>query len=205
MGTVQTATPDSVWAMLQELAASQRELTASQKETDRIIKENAAINAASQEKTDKQIKKINKLHGDFTNKFGTMVEHMVAPNLQNRFADLGLEFGEVGNDVKMKDKKHNISLQIDVYLQNSDTGMLVEVKADLTISDINAHMERLEKMRKYADLRGDKRVFLGAVAGVLVKDAVREYALSQGLYLVEPSGKTFNITPPPDKPKEWRK
>ena len=29
------------------------------------------------------------------------------------------------------------------------------------------HIERLEKMRKYADLHGDKRVFLGAVAGVV--------------------------------------
>jgi len=199
METLQAAnppTPDSVWAMLMELAASQ-------KETERIIKENAAINAASQEETARQIKEINKRHGDFTNKFGEIVEYMVAPNLQDRFYDLGLDFQEVGNDIKLRNKKDGISFQIDVYLENDDTGMLVEVKVDLSISDINAHMERLEKMRRYADLRGDKRTFLGAVAGVVVKDSVREYALSQGLYLVEPSGETFNITPPPDKPKEW--
>ena len=160
METMQTAnppTPDSVWAMLQELTASQRE-------------------------TDKQIKEINKRHGDFTNKFGEIVEYMVAPNLQDRFYDVGLDFQEVSNDVKMKDKKNNISLQIDVYLQNSDTGMLVEVKADLTISDINAHIQRMEKMRRYADLRGNNRVFLGAVAGVIIKDDVKEYALDNGLY-----------------------
>ena len=116
MGTVQTATPDSVWAMLQELAASQ-------KETERIIKENAAINAASQKETDKQIKEINKRHGDFTNKFGEIVEYMVAPNLQDRFYDLGLDFQEVGNDIKMRDKKSGLSFQIDVYLQNDDMGM----------------------------------------------------------------------------------
>ena len=81
--------------------------------------------------------------------------------------------------------------------------MLVEIKADLTISDINKHIERLEKMRKHADLRGDKRRFLGAVAGIVVEDAEREYALSQGFYLIEPSGENFNITPPHDKPKEW--
>jgi len=181
METLQTAnapTAETVWAMLQELAASQKE-------------------------TDKQIKEINKRHGDFTNSFGEIVEYMVAPNLQDRFYDLGLEFPEVSNDIKIKDKKSGISLQVDVYLQSSDTAMLVEVKADLSISDINAHMQRLEKMRKYADLCGDKRVFLGAVAGVVVKDSVREHALTQGLYLVEPSGQTFNITPPHDKPKEW--
>ena len=183
--TVDPPTPESVWAMLQEVAASQRELAASQKETD------------------KQIKEINKRHGDFTNSFGEMVEYMVAPNLQDRFFEVGLDFPEVSNDIKIKDKKSGISLQIDVYLQNSDTGMLVEVKADLSVSDINAHIQRLEKMRKYADLRGDKRTFWGAVAGVTVKDTVREYALTQGLYLVEPSGQTFDITPPYNKPKEW--
>ena len=181
METLQTAnapTADTVWAMLQELAASQ-------KETDRIVKE------------------IGKRFGDFTNSFGEIVEYMVAPNLQDRFFDLGMDFPEVSNDIKIKDKKSGISLQIDVYLESSDMGMLVEVKADLSISDINAHIQRLEKMRRYADLRGDKRVFLGAVAGVVVKDNVRDYALTQGFYLVEPSGQTFNITPPRTKPKEW--
>ena len=195
METIQTAetpTPEAIWAILREVAVSQ-------KETDRLIKENAA----SQEETAKQIKEINKRHGDFTNKFGEIVEYMVAPNLQDRFYDLGLDFQEVSSDVKMKDKKNNISLQIDVYLQNSDTGMLVEVKADLTISDVNAHIQRMEKMRRYADLRGNKRVFLGAVAGVIIKDDVKEYALDNGFYLVEPSGQTFNITPPPSKPKAW--
>jgi hypothetical protein len=46
-------------------------------------------------------------------------------------------------------------------------------------------------------------VFLGAVAGIVVPDEVREYALNQGFYLIEPSGENFNITPPNGKPKEW--
>ena len=171
-------TPETVWAILQETNASLRD-------TERMVKE------------------IGKRFGDFTNRFGEMVEYMVAPNLQDKFSELGLDFPEVGNDIKIKDKKNNIFFQIDVYLQNSDTAMLVEVKADLTISDINAHIERLEKMRSYANLRTDKRAFLGAVAGVVVKDDVRAHALQQGLYLVEPSGETFNITPPHNKPKEW--
>jgi hypothetical protein len=81
--------------------------------------------------------------------------------------------------------------------------MLVEIKSDLSISDINKHITRLEKMRKYADLRGDKRRFLGAVAGIVVEDDEKEYALSQGFFLIEPSGENFDITSPPSKPKEW--
>jgi len=208
--TAPPATPEMVWAILRELAADQRELAASQKETDRAIKEFTASNAAShremdraREEMERVLKETGRRLGDFTNSFGEIVEYMVAPNLQDRFFDLGMDFQEVGKDIKIRDKKNGIHFQIDVYLQNHDRAMLVEVKADLAIADVNAHMERLEKMRRYADLRGDKRVFLGAVAGVVVKDKVREYALSQGLYLAEPSGETFNITPPHDKPKEW--
>ncbi|MDR0472959.1 MAG: hypothetical protein LBH43_04755, partial [Treponema sp.] len=79
----------------------------------------------------------------------------------------------------------------------------VEAKTQLTVERINKHIERLEKMRKYADLHGDKRTFLGAVAGVVVTDEAREYALNQGFYLIEPSGENFNITLPNGKPKEW--
>jgi len=81
--------------------------------------------------------------------------------------------------------------------------MLVETKATLTTEDVNEHIERLEKMRKYADLHGDKRTFLGAVAGVVMTTNVKEYALKQGFYVIEPSGETFNIIPPSGKPKEW--
>jgi len=203
---VNPPTPDTVWAMLQEVAASQRELTASQQELTASQQElNASQQelTASQQETDRVVKEIGKRFGDFTNRFGEMVEYMVAPNLQDRFFDMGLDFQEVGSDIKIRDKKNNIHFQIDVYLQNGDTAMLVEVKADLGISDINTHIERLEKMRSYADLRGDNRAFLGAVAGVVVKDDVREYALAQGLYLVEPSGQTFTITPPRNTPKTW--
>jgi len=58
-------------------------------------------------------------------------------------------------------------------------------------------------------LRGDSRVFLGAVAGVVVTAEARNFALNQGFYLIEPCcpmdslGEDFNITPPNGKPKEW--
>jgi hypothetical protein len=58
-------------------------------------------------------------------------------------------------------------------------------------------------MRKYADLHDDKRIFLGAVAGIVVTDEIRAYALSKGFYFIEYAGDNFSITAPKDKPKEW--
>jgi hypothetical protein len=183
---------EQVWAALMENREQQKELRESQKETDRQMKE-----------TDRVVKEIGKRLGDFTNSFGDVVQHMIAPNLQEKFLDLGYDFQEVSTKHKIRDKKNDISFEVDVFLQNGDTAMLVEIKTNLTIGDINKHMMRLEKMRKYADQRGDKRRFLGAVAGIVVEDDEKEYALSQGFFLIEPSGENFNITPPSGKPKEW--
>ena len=180
---------EQVWAALMENREQMKENTHESKEL--------------QKETDRQIKEIGKRFGDFTNRFGEVVEYMVAPNLQDKFNDLGFDFHEVSTNHKVNSKKNNIRFQVDVFLQNGDTAMLVEIKTKLAINDINEHIKRLEKMRMFANLRGDKRAFLGAVAGVIVESDEREYALSNGFYLIEPSGETFNITPPHNKPKEW--
>jgi hypothetical protein len=88
-------------------------------------------------------------------------------------------------------------------LENSDKAMLIEVKTKLTKERIDKHIQRLKKMRRYANLHGDKRTFLGAVAGIVVTDEIRNYALSKGFYFIEYAGETFYITAPKDEPKEW--
>ena len=176
--TANTATFESVWATLDRLAESQ-------KDTERIVKENAH-----------QIGKLGK-------RFGDVVEYMVAPNLRDKFRELGYDFPKANPNSDVSDRKNNISLEIDIMLENGDKAMLVEVKAKLTIEDVQEHINRLEKMRKYADLHGDKRTFLGAVASVVLTYNVKDYALKQGFFVIEPSGETFNIIPPNNKPKEW--
>jgi hypothetical protein len=204
---------EQVWAALMENRELQKETdrivqeTAKrQQETDQLLKETAKRQQETDrqmKETDRSLKELGKRFGDFTNRFGEAVEYMIAPNLQDKFYDMGLDFQEACPNYKVRSKKNNIYFQVDVYLTNGDTAMLVEIKTKLTISDINEHILRLEKMRKYADLRGDKRTFLGAVAGVVIESDEREYALNNGFYLIEPSGETFNITPPHNNPKEW--
>ena len=141
--------------------------------------------------------------GKLSNRMGEVVEHMVAPNLREKFRELGYDFPKANLNSNVSDRKNNIFLEIDVTLENGDKAMLVEVKTKLTAEDVKEHIQRLEKMRVYADLHGDKRAFLGSVAGIVVEDNVKEFASGQGLYVIEPSGETFNITPPNGKPKEW--
>jgi hypothetical protein len=197
---------ESVWASFQEndriikehakemekLRKSQEELRESQKETDRQMKE-----------TDRQIKDYNKRFGDFTRRFGEVVEYMIAPNLVKKFRDYGFKFHDAMTDRVFSDDDDNALFEVDIVLQNGETAMLVEVKTKLTTEDVKEHVERLENMRAYANLHGDKRMFLGAVAGVVMTPHVKKYALGRGFFVIEPSGETFNITPPNGQPKEW--
>ena len=200
MVAVQTVEPsvgnspgfETIMATLREVAESQKETARQMKDTDRQMKE-----------TDRQMKEYNRRFGEFTKRFGEVVEYMIAPNLREKFRELGYDFPTVNQNSDVSDYTNNIYLEIDVKLENGDKAMLVEIKTKLTTEHVNAHIERLEKMRKYADLHGDKRSFLGAVAGVVLTSNVKDYALKQGFFVIEPSGETFNITSPHNKPKEW--
>ena len=198
--TTNTPTFETVWAALQE--------------TDRIIKENQKENAVqmkeyreSQKETDRILTEkgieLNARIGSLTNLFGDFTVGMIAPKLREKFTDYGFVFPKSSLNFVIEDHQNNICLEVDILLENGDKAMLVEIKTKLTADRIIKHIERLEKMRKYADLHSDKRTFVGAIAGFAIADDVRKNALNQGFYLIEPDGENFNIIPPNSKPKEW--
>jgi len=141
--------------------------------------------------------------GALTNLFGNVTEAMIAPKICEKFEEFGLTFPRANPNVRFDDTVNNISFEVDIMLENGDKAMLIEAKTKLTIGRVNYHLNRMEKMQKYARLRGDKRIFLGAVAGIVVTNEVKEYALSKGLYFLKYAGDNFHITPPSGKPKEW--
>ncbi|MDR0707067.1 MAG: hypothetical protein LBF60_04210 [Treponema sp.] len=178
---------DEIWAIIRENAQGFKELRESQRETE------------------KQMKATDKRFGELVNRFGDMVEYMVMPNLVAKFEELGFTFTKA-NRTEIKDRKHGIFTEVDALLENGDKVMAVEIKTKPNIDDINDHIKRMEKLRTYADMHGDRRVYLGAVAGVVFNENEKTYTLKQGFYVVEPSGETFKITEPKDKyhPREWQ-
>ncbi|GHV87257.1 hypothetical protein AGMMS50255_5530 [Spirochaetia bacterium] len=155
--------------------------------------------------TDRKMQETDRRLGKLGNRFGEMVEYMVVPNLVTKFNELGFEFEKTHRDTVIKDQKHDIFTEVDAFLENGDKVMIVEIKTKPNIDDINEHIERMEKLRKYADLHDDKRKYLGALAGLVFGDGEKTYALKKGFYVIEPSGDTFNITEPTGKyhPHEW--
>jgi hypothetical protein len=178
---------------MKELRDSQKEYAEYLKETERTLKE----------EHQRQKEDFNKRLGALTNLFGDLTEAMVAPKICDKFNEFGFNFLRANPNPRFNDRVNDISFEVDIMLENSDKAMLIEVKTKLTFERIDKHILRLEKMRKYANLRGDKRIFLGAVAGIVVTDEIRAYALSKGFYFIEYAGETFYITPPSGQPKEW--
>jgi hypothetical protein len=80
--------------------------------------------------------------------------------------------------------------------------MIVEAKFKLRTNDVRDHVKRMEILRLHADLHGDKRKYLGAIAGLSFNEDEKQYALKNGFYVVELCVDTFVITVP-DSPKEW--
>jgi predicted AAA+ superfamily ATPase len=125
-----------------------------------------------------------------------MIEYMVKPNLVDKFHESGFVFKEPRPQSIIRDEKNKIIAEVDITLENDEKVMLVEVKSKPSIKDIKDHVER-------ADLHGDKRKYLGAVAGMIIPDNERNFILKNGFYVIEPSGETFTTTPPEGSLREW--
>ena len=192
-------TADEIWAVLKETDRILKENARQMEETDRQMK-------AMGEETERRMKETDKRVGEITGRLGDMVEHMVVPNLTAKFQKLGFTFTRVSRDIKITDEQNRVLAEIDAFLEDGIKVMAVEIKTRTKTSDIDDHVERMKKLRLYADARNDKRKYLGAVAGAVFGDSVKNYALRNGFYVLEPSGETFIITEPKDKgyaPKEW--
>jgi hypothetical protein len=190
---------EKVWASLMELKEFQ-------KETDRQLKTMGAETDRRMQETARQMKETDKRVGEITNRFGDMVEHMVIPNLVGKFQELNFTFTKAYPNAKIVDREHHIFTEIDAFLENGDKVMIVEIKSAPNTDDINDHVERMEKLRAYANVHNDRRIYLGAVAGVVLSGSVKTYALKKGFYVLEPSGETFIITGPESQgysPHEW--
>jgi hypothetical protein len=177
-------------------------------ETDRRIEKIFANRDRELEKTERLIQKLtektDKQLGELGNRFGELAEHLITPNITEKFRALGYTFTKAGPDVKFTDAQGKTLTEVDVWLENGEFALAVEVKSYLRVQDVKDHIKRMEILRKYADERRDTRKLLGAVAGAIVKTPVRNYALEQGFYVIEQSGDTVKIEAPQGfTPRIW--
>ena len=165
------------------------------------IEANFARMQKSQDEAWKAIRETQKNIGGLNNTLGSLVERVMTPDLPRKFKPLGFTFDKI-TTVKWS-TEGNIYAEIDGLLENGIQAMAVEVKTSLEIEDINEHLKRMERIRKYADEHGDKREFLGAMAAMIIKPKPKEYALQQGFFIIEPSGEDVKVIKPEGEVRVW--
>jgi hypothetical protein len=213
---------EQVWAALMETRASIQETDRQMKETERLLKESGAETDRQMKETDRrmketerllkesgaetdrrmkelqqQVKDTNKYMGSLTNRFGELAEHLVAPNIIEKFNALGYEFSETGRDCKFKNKDTgNVGAEVDILLENGKYSIAVEVKVKPDTEDVEKHITRLKFLRQFKDDKGDTREIRGAIASAIMPHKVKEMALDVGMYVIEQSGDTVKIETP---------
>jgi hypothetical protein len=90
-------------------------------------------------------------------------------------------------------------------MENGDYVMPVEIKTELSVEDVDDHLKRMDKLRKYMNSRKDKRKLVGAVAGAVVSPNVIKYAQRNGFFVLVQTGESIAIARMPKDftPKEW--
>ncbi|GHV42244.1 hypothetical protein FACS1894187_24390 [Synergistales bacterium] len=208
---------EKVWAALMETRANderraqefERKMQESAQEFDRRAREferGMQELKLSMQDTDKQMKETDKKIGRLGNRLGELIEKLLVPNTLAKFKAMGYTFDKISSNVTIEDKHDKTLAEIDFMLENGECALIGEVKLRPNEYDVQDHIERMKKIRTYSDKRGDTRKFIGAIAGAIFRDNVKQCAQAAGFYVVTASGENVNIEPSSKgwKPKtEW--
>ena len=213
---------DEIWAILkgisetnkelskahQEFKEEQKAIQAAQKETDRILKElSAEIKETSREikevqketareikevqkETAREIKAVNTSIGRLSNRLGEFVEEAVRPSAVRLFRERGIDVHEVHQNVTSN--REGSAFEIDLLVVNNQDVVAIECKSNLSIDDVNEHLERLEKIKRFLPDHVNKRIS-GAVAGMVIPANVATYAIKKGLYVIGQNGEHLEL------------
>ena len=150
-------------------------------------------------------KELHKKISALGSRIGDIVENMIGGNIVGKFRVFGYEITQHSRRSVFKNNKLGISGQVDMFLEDGEVAILIEVKTTLETADVRQHIERLQKYRRYADAKGDKRRFIGAVAGAVAEEEAMNFAHENGMYVIIQSGDAVEIITPPEGfvAKEW--
>jgi len=176
---------NEIWDILKENSLQIGRLQSAQFETDRILKELSAEIKETQKITAREINAVNTSIGRLSNRLGEFVEEAVRPSAVRLFRERGIDIHEVQQSITAK--RDGEQLEIDLLVVNNENVVVIECKSNLSVDDVNDHLERLEKVKRLLPRYNNCKV-LGAVAGMVIPDNVATYAIKKGLYVIGQNG-----------------
>jgi hypothetical protein len=154
-------------------------------ETDNVIKQIAKETDERFKETSREIKAVNASIGRLSNRLGEFVEEAVRPAAVRLFQERGIDVHEVQQNIVVK--RDGEGLEIDLLVVNDKDTVAIECKSNLSVDDVNEHLERLAKIKRLIPRYKDNCI-LGAVAGMVIPENVALYAMRKGLFVIAQNG-----------------
>ena len=197
----QPITLDDIFALFRESEqqrkeyqqAAEREMNRLREQSDRTDQQIANLAA--------QVAQTNKQVGGLTSRWGEFVENLIKPAAARLFQEKGIEVHLTALRVTGQDDQG--SIEIDILVENTTEVVAIEVKSHLEIRDVKKFLQTLERFKKAFPKHKNDKLY-GAVAGIKIDERVNEYAIQEGLFLIQPAGDSVIIANSHDfKPRVW--
>ena len=162
---------EKVWLMFQKTDKKFQETDKKFQETELQLK-----------KTDK---KMNKLTDLFTGQWGKLMEVLVEPSSVSLFQERGIKINISARNMVVEDNKGNALAQFDIYLQNGNELVLIEVKTTCKHEDIGYFIKQIPFAKKHFP----RHKIYGAIAALTFEAACDKHAYRQGLFVLKAGSK----------------
>ena len=176
-----------------------------QDEWDRQTRERREEDDRMAREFDRRVEETDRQCGLLGNRFGEMGEHLVAPNIREKFNELNFNFIMCSKNIEIKiPGDPNAHGELDLLLENGSVSIAIEIKAKPTKADVNKHLKRMALLRRAGAQKFSSCKLQGAIAGAIMTDDIRRYIHQMGFYAIEQTGDTVKIiTPENFQPREW--
>lgn len=143
------------------------------------------------QETDRRIARAEKL---FTSEWGKLIEALVEGELIPLLNQRGIPV--ITTSQRMHGKKiidgKEVEWEFDIIAKNEQEVVIVEVKTDLGIRDVNRFIEKLEIAEKLSGEFAGKKIY-GAVAFIRKSSDADKYAYRKGLFVIRAVGENAKI------------
>lgn len=180
-------TLEDVWKLFQESDKKMKENN--EKLTQEISRVSREVEKVNKELSI-EVEKVSTSVGRLSNRLGQFIEEMVYPAAVRLFQERGIDIHEVYRGVE--GKRNGEGIEIDLLVVNDGDVIAIECKSNLSIDDINEHLERLEKLKRVLPAYTNKNL-MGAVTGMVIPENVAQYAYKKGLFVIGQTGEQLFI------------
>jgi hypothetical protein len=190
----QPVTLDDIFALFRESEQERKEYQRTSQQAFEQYRQTAEREMAklreTVEQTSKQIAQTNKQVGGLTSRWGEFVENLIKPAAAKLFQEKGIDVHLTALRVTGQDDKG--SIEIDILVENTTEVVAIEVKSHLEVRDVKRFLQTLERFKKVFPKHKSDKLY-GAVAGIKIDERANEYAIQEGLFLIQPAGDSVII------------